>query len=341
MNTDIRLSVDFPTHPKTKKLKRRLGAEGVLALVALFIYAAQRRPDGNLSGMSNEDIALAADWDGEPDEFVAALVDVKFIDLVDGAMVIHDYSENQPWVSKSLERSTKAKAAADKRWETQRKAIEGTQQLESDALNMLAALPEHESSNAPFLSSPSLTNTPLPPKGDAVSDVDLLPDPKPRRSREDQAEPEWFSKLWEANPRKVGKVEALKAAKRLSKGLTQEQAEHIVYAWSRYVADYKAKKGDDFSYLKHVSSWLNASRWEDYEPVIVKFTKASAPWAAAIEKYIHPPHVPGYTAPDEVAVMNLADEVGADPYKARELCRAEGLEAAASWALANGKEAAG
>ena len=43
MNTDIRLSTDFFGNVKVKKLKKRLGADGVLALIALWAYCAKMR----------------------------------------------------------------------------------------------------------------------------------------------------------------------------------------------------------------------------------------------------------------------------------------------------------
>ena len=50
MNADIRISVGFPNPPKTVKLDRRLGFQGIRSLLALWTWAAQNRPDGNLGG---------------------------------------------------------------------------------------------------------------------------------------------------------------------------------------------------------------------------------------------------------------------------------------------------
>mgnify|MGYP000243346383 CR=1 FL=1 len=60
MNRDIRLSVGFFDHPKIIKLERQLGYEGVIALIRLWLWVAQNRPSGLLSGMDDEDIAIAA-----------------------------------------------------------------------------------------------------------------------------------------------------------------------------------------------------------------------------------------------------------------------------------------
>ncbi|MDE7064195.1 MAG: hypothetical protein K2O70_01835 [Desulfovibrionaceae bacterium] len=105
MNTDIRIAVDFFAHHKTRKLKKRIGSDGVLSLIQLWTYAAKIRPDGDLDGMSGEDIELAADWDGEDGAFAAALADVGFLECVDGRFVLHDWVENNPWAVGSDSRS--------------------------------------------------------------------------------------------------------------------------------------------------------------------------------------------------------------------------------------------
>lgn len=105
MNTDIRISVDFFAHHKTRKLRKRIGADGVLSLIQLWTYAAKLRPDGDLDGMSEEDIELAADWIGEDRAFVAALADVGFLECVDGRYILHDWLENNPWAGGSDARS--------------------------------------------------------------------------------------------------------------------------------------------------------------------------------------------------------------------------------------------
>ena len=108
MNTDIRLSVFFLDHPKTVKLKRRLGLEGVESLIRLWTWAALNRPDGDV-GQDSDDIEIAARWDGEPGAFVSALESLKWIDLRDGRYLLHDWQEHNPWAADADERSDEAR----------------------------------------------------------------------------------------------------------------------------------------------------------------------------------------------------------------------------------------
>jgi hypothetical protein len=105
MNSDIRLSVGFFDHPKTIKLERQLGHEGVIALMRLWLWAAQNRPSGILSGMDEDDIEIAARWNGVQGAFNAAARTVKFLDCVDGVYHIHDWQDHNAWQSDAENRS--------------------------------------------------------------------------------------------------------------------------------------------------------------------------------------------------------------------------------------------
>jgi hypothetical protein len=110
--SDARLSASFPTHPKTKKLMRRLGAAGPWALVCLFLWARMNRADGDLVGMTDEDIELACDWAGDEGALVAALVSVGFLDGEEGSRKIHDWAEHQPWSAGAEDRKQSSAWAA-------------------------------------------------------------------------------------------------------------------------------------------------------------------------------------------------------------------------------------
>ena len=146
MNIDIRLKLDFFEHPKARKLRRRLGAEGVLCLLRLWLWAAANRPEGTLRGLDADDLELAAQWEGQPGELVAALCEFRLLDAPPAspfscgesapgepeaagenpaapdcpearrAFRIHDWAEHQAWASRSEERTKSAKRAAQARW---------------------------------------------------------------------------------------------------------------------------------------------------------------------------------------------------------------------------------
>ena len=112
--TDARISTSLPAHPKAKKLIRRLGQAAGWNLVCLILWAAANRSDGSLVGMSDEDIELSAEWDGEEGKLVETLVAVRFLDGEAGSYVLHDWHEHNPWAAGAEQRSQKARWNAAK-----------------------------------------------------------------------------------------------------------------------------------------------------------------------------------------------------------------------------------
>lgn len=112
-NADVRLSTTLKGHPKMTKLQRRLQTPaGPLGIIYLWMFAAAEKPDGDLTGMTDEDIEIAAGWDGEPGAFVRAASEVRFLDGEPGAYKLHDWAEHQPWAVGAEDRSESAKWAA-------------------------------------------------------------------------------------------------------------------------------------------------------------------------------------------------------------------------------------
>lgn len=109
MNSDFRVAVDFFSHHKARKLKKRLSSDGLISLLQLWAYAAKLRTDGELSGMDAEDIEIAACWDGEDGVFVAALVEVGFLDQRGDAYALHDWVDNNSWAADAADRQDKAR----------------------------------------------------------------------------------------------------------------------------------------------------------------------------------------------------------------------------------------
>lgn len=106
---DIRLSTEFWDHPKTVKLIRRIGLEGIRSLQILWLWTRVNRPEGILTGMNAEDIEIAARWEGEPERFVNESLNVRWIDVNDETYSLHDWGEHNPWSADSVERGDKAR----------------------------------------------------------------------------------------------------------------------------------------------------------------------------------------------------------------------------------------
>jgi len=80
-------------HPKIRRLKYRLGAEGVLALYNLWCFCVEYKKDGHLTGMNTFDIAEAADYEGDDEKFVHSLVDLRLLDAKGGMFTVHGWNK--------------------------------------------------------------------------------------------------------------------------------------------------------------------------------------------------------------------------------------------------------
>lgn len=96
LGKNIRLSLDFFNHPKTLKLERRLGAKAVTSLLTLWCWAKVYRPDGDLSGLDDEDIEWAAKWNKtKKGELIPVLLDLRWLDKTESGYVMHEWQGHQ------------------------------------------------------------------------------------------------------------------------------------------------------------------------------------------------------------------------------------------------------
>lgn len=115
---DIRIDTKFFNHPKTMKLYRRLGAEGVLSLIRLWLWTAENRPTGYLHGLDEEDIDLIASADLVRSDqtgtgqvsFCSQAKELGWIDVgEDGVLRLHEWADYNPWAADAPNRSDKAR----------------------------------------------------------------------------------------------------------------------------------------------------------------------------------------------------------------------------------------
>jgi hypothetical protein len=103
MKVDIRVDADFICHPKTQRLIREMGDKVVASLLSLWGY-----------------IAMVARWDGDPKQFVDALVRLGWLKKQGKTYSIHEWEIHQTYVFFAEERSQAARKAAETRWKKQR-----------------------------------------------------------------------------------------------------------------------------------------------------------------------------------------------------------------------------
>ena len=107
-------------HPKTRRLARRLGCNLVQTighLHCLWWWCLSYAQDGNLSRHDTEDIAEGGAWEGDAQDFLAALVETGFADDTDDGTVLHDWHDYAGKLIErrraAVERAKRSKGATD------------------------------------------------------------------------------------------------------------------------------------------------------------------------------------------------------------------------------------
>jgi hypothetical protein len=187
--------------------------------------------------MDEADIALDAQWDGDPAQFCKALCDVGFLDRAeDGTYSIHDWQDHQPFAFYSDERVQRAKELAAIRWHKK----QGGKELVTES--MRDACGTHTLGNAPI---PSPIPSPIP------KHIHAQPCCASNRS---------FDRFWKAYPKKRAKQDAVKAWGKLT---PDDQLVSVILTAiekQKQSVDWQKERGQ---FIPYPAGWLRGKRWED------------------------------------------------------------------------------
>ncbi len=113
----LSLPDSFMTCPSAKRLEKQLGGEGVAAWLKLLFFALRQRPDGVLAGMSADDVAWAAGWDGQAELFVHVLLHAGLLERTgENLLRVVEWEVYNQFQDKAQQRRQAARKAACARW---------------------------------------------------------------------------------------------------------------------------------------------------------------------------------------------------------------------------------
>lgn len=265
MNTDIRVTLGFPRHPKTLQLQRALGAEGPYRMLCLWLWVAENRPDGDLAGLEDHDLEEAIGWRGHSGRFLECARTCGFVDGVSGVSKVHDWTAHNAWASDSHNRTFLAKLAALSKKHGRDKALRLLRnQGYADAVRAHTGQRARRSAerSAPSPSpSPSREEHPLPPPGGTR---DLLGQ-GPKAVKHDPLRR--FPEFYAVYPRHEARARAERAWAALDPDDALVDKILAAVAWQTRDGCLQPRAdADGRSFVPLPASWIRARRWDDERP---------------------------------------------------------------------------
>ena len=217
-------------------------------LISFWLWAIDNAPDGSLAGISDRMIARAAQWDKDPEEFVAALTSASLLDVTeDGVLEIHDWSE---YTGKLIEQRENEKNRS-----RARRAAAKSNDRRTTAGQSADASKSDQKKTAGRVDQTRVDQNRPENKGDTPI--------TPAAEKQPSAQERRFAEFWTAYPKKVGKKAAQKAWEKAKPDA--ELFEKIMQAVATAkTSEQWLREGGRF--IPNPSTWINQGRWDD-EPL--------------------------------------------------------------------------
>ena len=247
-------------------------------------------PDGNLGDISDEEVAMAAQWDGDPHEFADALTRSGFVDVVeDGSRWLHDWWDYAGKIldrrARDRERMRQARGSPSSRDPSPEPSRYPSQERPATVAGPSEDGSETVRRTQPNPTQPTYPPLPSPPRGGrnplAGSEGGVSPPPdaglvasegersgtrstgaraSPRRPRSPRADEPYspdFEAFWAVYPRRVDKGAAWRAWRaRLREGHTPGE----LISAARHYAGAVEEMGVELRFRKHPATFLGPSK---------------------------------------------------------------------------------
>lgn len=218
------------TSPKTRKLGRLVGGlpAAIGHLHCLWWWALDHAPDGDLTHCDAEDIAMAAEWEGDAETFLTHLVTTRFIDRTRDGMFIHDWADHG---GKRVASILAGRERASRHYAKSRESLRVDYAQSTDQSREEKRREEEKELLAP-----------------AGAEMVVRTDPL-----------EGFKEFWSVYPKRERRRDAEKTWRKMSK---RKRAR--AYAAAQAVAYAVANGYKDLQYTPQGATWLNQERYQDW-----------------------------------------------------------------------------
>lgn len=226
----LNLDLDYFEHRKTRRLVGLLGRGADVLPIKLWRYVGKyHSEDGRLTGYTEQEIAAAAEWWGKPDEFIAAMLAVVFLEKDGDTYIVHDWLKQQGHIAALRRRN---QLNAESRWAKISNATGMRDECEAGATGIRGQCPK-----------PSIPTKPSKPSGD----------------------PPGFVAFWSAWPDHFRKKDRRGCLSHWNANELEAKAQAIIAAVEAWKLSEDWTK-DDSKYIPGPKPWLNQRVYEAAHP---------------------------------------------------------------------------
>jgi hypothetical protein len=189
----IEVHQSLPRHRKTLTLAEELGVSPIQCvghLVAFWLWSVDNADDDGVICGSDRVIASAAEWPGEPDQFVAALYRAGLLERGENGPMIHDWPD---YIGK-LNEARRKNAEKQKRWRENNRHV--TYIKEERNGDVTVTYPSRNPATVPNPTVPDQTQTLVTNVTSAAPNVAAPNGHLPKKKREVKPTPS--TEMWDA-----------------------------------------------------------------------------------------------------------------------------------------------
>lgn len=227
-------------------------------IILFWLWALDNAPSGEITQISVRNIARAAQWEGDPEVFLSALIEGGLVDKTDEGLFIHDWAD---YAGKLIdqriadrERKRRSRAAAKKKNAEPSNCPEDVQRTsggqDEDVQKMSVATVQYTT-----VQNTTLHNKRESGEGAPSCDNDISLDSNCNQLLSDD-----FNRFWEVYPRKVGERQAFNEWKKINPD--PDLANAIIASVERWKQS-EQWTDDGGQFIPYPASFLAKERWKD------------------------------------------------------------------------------
>jgi len=242
-------------HPKTKRLARALGVnlpQTIGHLHLLWWWSLEYAQDGDLTTFAPDELADAALWEGDAVRFVEAMKQAGFLDVAEGAVLIHDWEDYAGKLLQRREANRVKQEAYRNRHKPQEPPPQGgnsRDMLPSHIPDITVTSPSRNGATVPHRTVPHQTIPieSIPTSDEGADAPELVDNLTP-----------WADACWAAYPARNGKKLHKAEFMRALKAAPISHRDRITTAIENYAASSQAIRGyaeDPHRFIRHWQDW--------------------------------------------------------------------------------------